>query len=192
MWNEIYMCFAKGQWGEMLVRVSLGFLPKRTYHVLNDVTIEVLDGTMQIDHIVVSRFGVFVIETKNLSGKIYGRPGDKSWTQCFSRTAKFKFQNPVHQNYRHIKSLEELTGLGESVHHSIVCFIGSAAFKHDLPREVERGLPILRILTTRKNVLLSEKEIRSYVSILTLTALPRTLQTQQQHISSLSSRKQTT
>jgi len=46
------------------------FLPKEQYTVLHNITLPTDDGTTQIDHIVVSRFGVFVVETKNMKGWI--------------------------------------------------------------------------------------------------------------------------
>lgn len=182
------MSFSKGRLAELAVSLSLKLLPKSTYQVFNDVTIEVLDGTTQIDHIVVSRFGVFVIETKCFAGKIYGRPGDRNWTQYFSKRSKFQFQNPIHQNYRHIKCLTELTGFDEAFHRSIVCFLGSATFKHDLPEGVLKGIPLGRILFARKP-LLSDDQVRAYSAIVKMTAMPRTSETNQRHLESLAQRK---
>lgn len=183
--------FAKGTIGEFLVGLSLRLLPKNTYHVFNDVTFEVMDGTTQIDHIVVSRFGVFVIETKSMAGKIYGRPGDKTWTQFFSKSKKFQFQNPIRQNYRHLKCLEELTGFDGTVHHSTVCFVGSATFKNELPSEVTQGFPLGRILMTRQKELLCPQQVREYVAILKMTAMPKSEETRKKHLASLSNRRKT-
>ncbi|MBT6962002.1 MAG: NERD domain-containing protein, partial [Rhodospirillaceae bacterium] len=64
---------SKGQQGEQEVRNRLGRrLDKTTYQTLNNITLAVQGTTTQIDNIVVSRFGVFVIETKNMSGWIFG------------------------------------------------------------------------------------------------------------------------
>ena len=65
--------------------------------------------TTQIDHVVVSRHGVFVIETKNYGGWIFGKPGAKNWTQKFPRRST-TFQNPLRQNDKHVRTLVELTG----------------------------------------------------------------------------------
>src|SRR5262245_24428443 len=70
------------------------------YHLLNHVTLRVREGTTQIDHVLVSRFGVFVIETKDYRGWIFASAGDRYWTQVLYR-AKFRFQNPIRQNYSH-------------------------------------------------------------------------------------------
>ena len=62
---------AKGAVGETVVATELGLLPRDKYRVLNDVTLPTPNGSSQIDHVVVSIYGIFVIETKNYKGWIY-------------------------------------------------------------------------------------------------------------------------
>jgi hypothetical protein len=71
----------KGALGEFRVDSSLrAFLDEREYRVFKDLTLPTRGGTTQIDHVVVSRFGVFVIETKNLTGWIFGGADQAQWT----------------------------------------------------------------------------------------------------------------
>ena len=77
------------------------------YHLLNHVTLHLKDGTTQIDHVLVSRFGIFVIETKDYKGWIFAGAGDRHWTQVLYRV-KFRFQNPIRQNYKHVCAIQEL------------------------------------------------------------------------------------
>lgn len=51
------------------------------YHLMNHVTLRLKDGTTQIDHILVTRFGVFVIETKDYKGWIFANAKQANWTQ---------------------------------------------------------------------------------------------------------------
>ena len=51
------------------------------YYVMDDVVLNTVRGTTQIDHIVISKYGVFVIETKNYRGIIYGNDDSKKWNQ---------------------------------------------------------------------------------------------------------------
>jgi len=75
----------KGVLGEFLVNFLLKkYLPKEKYTLIKNVTLPTDDGTTQIDHIVVSEFGLFVIETKNMKGWIFGNTNQKKWT--FIRT----------------------------------------------------------------------------------------------------------
>jgi len=47
-------------------------LEKDKYHSFKDISLPSLDEKAQIEHIVVSRFGIFLIEKKYMKGWIYG------------------------------------------------------------------------------------------------------------------------
>jgi len=105
-------------------------LPRESYHLLHDITLRLPDGsTTQIDHIVVSRFGIFVIELKNYQGWIFGDPGAPTWTQTFGKNRKYSFQNPLRQNVRHVKALAEVTGIPEDLFLSVIAFVGGCTLK---------------------------------------------------------------
>ncbi|MFJ8219112.1 MULTISPECIES: nuclease-related domain-containing protein [Bacillus cereus group] len=96
----------KGKAGEKLVKRILGKLDPTSYYVLHDVMVHTEYGdTTQIDHIVIAETGVFVIETKNYEGWIFGSEKSARWTQGIFRK-KSSFQNPFRQNYKHIKAME--------------------------------------------------------------------------------------
>lgn len=108
-------------------------LPLDKWHLLNNVTLKVDDHTTQIDHVLVSRYGVFVIETKHYSGWIFGDANSKSWTQVLYRM-KFRFQNPIRQNFKHIKAVQELLDFMPPDHtKGLVVFSGNATFKNTPP-----------------------------------------------------------
>lgn len=95
-----------GMAGEFWVKRELKKLSKE-YLVINDVIVKTKDNsTHQIDHIVISKYGIFVIETKQYNGYIRGNDYDKRW-MIKSGKRKFCVNNPLHQNYGHVKSLEE-------------------------------------------------------------------------------------
>ncbi|MFJ8219821.1 nuclease-related domain-containing protein [Bacillus cereus] len=96
----------KGKAGEKLVKRILSKLEPQSYHVLHNVTVYTEYGdTTQIDHIVIAETGVFVIETKNYEGWIYGNEKAARWTQGIFRK-KHSFQNPFRQNFKHMKAIE--------------------------------------------------------------------------------------
>jgi len=98
--------WGKGQIGELLVRLFAHWqLDKQTYRRLHNVTLNTPDGTTQIDHVFLSPYGLFVLETKNMSGWIFGSERQAQWTQKLYKHT-FKFQNPLRQNYKHLKALE--------------------------------------------------------------------------------------
>ncbi|MBE0682901.1 MAG: NERD domain-containing protein [Anaerolineales bacterium] len=123
--------------GEAAVRklITSNFKPPN-FHLLNNMTIPFQDGTTQIDHILISTKGIFVIEVKHYSGWIFGNEKSDQWMQSIYRV-KNRFQNPIHQNYRHIKAIQQLLDfLPKEQIHSIVVFSGSAEFKTPIPNGV--------------------------------------------------------
>lgn len=125
---KIYYPKFRGFMGEFWVKEELRKLPKNKYKVLNDIMIRDDRGTHQIDHIVISQFGIFVIEMKNYYGLIKGNDYDKKWCQYLGKNKSY-FLNPIHQNYGHIKSLLNIVNLEEEKIISIVCFSNQANVK---------------------------------------------------------------
>lgn len=125
--NRIYIKF-RGFMGEFWVRRELNKLSKKNYIVLNDIMIKNNNQTYQIDHIVLSKFGIFVIEMKNYYGFIYGNEYKKIWTQKIGKY-KRNFYNPFYQNYGHVKALSNVLNLPEKFFISIVCFSNQAKLK---------------------------------------------------------------
>ena len=123
--------------GETRVRKTiLAYFKPPNFHLLNNITLPIGDGTTQIDHILVSTKGVFVIETKHYSGWIFADRKSKQWMQTLYKV-KNRFQNPIHQNYKHLKTVQELLEfLPEDQIHSIVVFTGNAQFKTPIPSGV--------------------------------------------------------
>lgn len=95
---------SKGKAGEKVVAAKLSHLPKDRYKVLNNITIPTPNGSSQIDHLVVSLYGIFVIETKNYNGWIYGSEHGEYWTQNIYGN-KYQFYNPILQNAGHVRAL---------------------------------------------------------------------------------------
>lgn len=123
--------------GEAAVRSALTRnFPESSYHLLNNVTLPSADGTTQIDHVLISTTGVFVIETKHYTGWLFANTKMPMWTQVkFKR--KNKFQNPIHQNYKHVKAIQNLLDFIPPDHiHSLIAFTGDAAFKTEKPNGV--------------------------------------------------------
>lgn len=128
---KAYFPTIKGYIGEERIRNILHKLGE-DYTVFNDLYVEKEDGTTaQLDHIVVSRFGIFVIETKNYTGWIFGDEKKRNWTQVIYKK-KSRFYNPILQNKNHVKALKEFLCF-EGVFHSIIVFSDSAEFKFEQP-----------------------------------------------------------
>lgn len=126
---------SKGQDGEIRVALDIATLNRNIYHAVHNVTVKVDDGTTQIDHVVISKYGIFVVETKNYTGWIFGKEREPKWTRTVNGKSD-SFQNPIRQNIRHIKSLSELLGVDEYLFHSVIAFCGDAEFKTPMPANV--------------------------------------------------------
>ena len=121
----------KGADGERFVAESeLARLPYDLFHVFNDVIFPAADGTSQIDHVVVSDTGIFVIETKNYQGRIYGNGKSSEWYQYLGDN-KYPFYNPILQNAGHLKYIARTLDLPESHFVSIVVFPNQTTLKVD-------------------------------------------------------------
>jgi len=133
---KAFMPQIKGWIGETRVNMHLReSLDPTVYHLIPDLMLPTDDGTTQIDHVVVSRYGVFVVETKNYTGWIFGKERDAQWTQQLYKR-KERIQNPLRQNYKHTKTLSDLTGIPGNYFKSVVVFAGDSTFKTTTPPNV--------------------------------------------------------
>lgn len=99
----------RGIVGEYRVRLAIGRSKPEKQYVLNDYTVSVEGRSSQIDHIVIRENGIFVIETKNYSGRIYGTETQDEWVQTLHYgRVKNKLRNPLKQNATHIYRLKKL------------------------------------------------------------------------------------
>lgn len=155
------------------------------YHLLNHVTLRQTDGTTQIDHVLVSRFGIFVIETKDYKGWIFARPGDRYWTQVLYR-AKFRFQNPIRQNQRHLRTIRELLEfLPGDVIHPVVVFTGNGEFKTGIPDGVFTLAGFLAYVGGHTVEVMSVNRVQFCVGRLETTRLSITKSTDVEHVQGL-------
>jgi len=119
-----------GELGEYKINIQLDQLPKECQH-LNDLLIpnpKSRSGYSQVDHLVISPYGLFVIETKNYNGEIKGARTDKYW----SVSNRFKMYNPLMQNYGHIKAVELLLSEFNNVKYiSMISFTMRCRFSID-------------------------------------------------------------
>jgi predicted RNA-binding Zn-ribbon protein involved in translation (DUF1610 family) len=177
----------KGWIGEAQVTLAKKlFLKEEFYTDVNNVTIPTANGTTQIDHIIASPYGIFVVETKNMEGWIFGDEKHPQWTQSLFGK-KFKFQNPLHQNYRHISALSEFLGIEQEKFHSLVMFTSDCEFKTTLPPNVMNHgyIPYIK---SKTKILFSPQEVKNIVTAIKSGMRPKTWQARQEHVSSLKER----
>lgn len=172
----------KGVFGEFQVNLAAKlFLNQDVYHLIKNVTLPTDDGTTQIDHIIVSRFGIFVIETKNMKGWIFGGEKQRTWTQkIYKHTNQFK--NPLHQNYKHTRTLQSCLNIPEDRLFSVVVFVGDSTFKTDMPDNVTFAGGYVRYIKSKKEVLLSDGEVADTVKRIESGRLTPSMKTNREHV----------
>lgn len=182
-----------GKRGEKMVARQLALLKKKDFIVINDLMLPSSNGrTSQIDHVVVSTKGIFVIETKNHAGRISGAENAQYWQQHLSNQSR-GFYNPLLQNRSHLRAIRKLMPkLDAALFSSIVVF--TEAWRLDIKADdiiIERSLlPDRHISRTlipeerrdrrwwcpwRQQVVLDEHKIVTRIDALTaeLTRRPR-------------------
>ena len=176
--------------GEALVsRVLLSEFRPPDYHLMNHVTIQMDDGTTQVDHILVSRFGVFVIETKDYKGWIFANATHETWTQVLFRL-RFKFQNPIFQNNRHVRAVQRLLDfLPPEAIRSVIVFTGEAEFKTETPQGVITISRIVGYLRAQTEEVMSLNRVQFCVGRLETARLTISRETDVEHIRSLERRR---
>ncbi len=175
--------------GEALVSraVRRSFGPP-DYHLMNHVTLPLKDGTTQVDHILVSRFGVFVIETKHYKGWLFAGAKQANWTQVLFKR-RFKFQNPILQNSGHVRAVKSLLDfLPPGDIRSVVVFTGEAEFRTEVPRGVFSLSGFIDYLREQTAEVMSLNRVQSCVGRLETVRLAISGKTDVEHAQNLERR----
>ncbi len=180
----------KGWFGEQLVSITLRLLlNKQHYNLINNITLPTKDGSTQIDHVLVSRYGIFVIETKNMTGWIFGSEKQPQWTQKIFRHSN-RFQNPLYQNYKHTRVLANCLGLTDDKLFSVVVFVGESTFKTPMPENVTYAGGLVRYIRSKTDVLLSDQEVIAVTQKIQAGRLKPSFKTHREHVRHVETLKQ--
>lgn len=182
----------KGKIGEWVVQKQAKRYLDERYILLNDVTLpDERSGTTQIDHILLSQYGIFVIETKNYKGWIFGGLKQKTWIQKIYKNT-YKFQNPIHQNYKHLKVLENiLDDIVEPEYiYSLIVFMTDCEFKTPMPDHVFKGKAWVEYVKTFQEEVISPIKLKRIQMTIEKMALDKSWQTNRKHVENLKTQKQ--
>lgn len=114
--------FYDGKYGEFLIYSCLEDLGD-AHKLLTNIYLPKVNGTTtEIDLIMISATGIYVFESKNFSGWIFGDENSKYWKQIFRGGRHYQFYNPIWQNKKHISVLKQHLGLGDEVFRSYIVF----------------------------------------------------------------------
>lgn len=176
----------KGWIGEWVADLQARLLlPKGEYVMVPNVTIpDGLGGTTQIDHVIVSLYGVFVVETKNMKGWIFGSEHDAQWTQKIHGGHSQKFQNPLRQNFKHTEALANILGLPRDKLVSCIAFVGDATLKtrDRLPPSVRTNAGWVSFVKEHRTRVLTDEEVAAVLERIEEARLAPGFRTHREHV----------
>ncbi|WLD94467.1 NERD domain-containing protein [Alkalihalobacillus sp. AL-G] len=179
----------KGYLGEIWIRLFLRKLNSTEYKVFHNVLLPIENNkTTQIDHIIISIYGIFVIETKNYKGWIFGHEHKKHWTQVIFRH-KQNFLNPIYQNYGHIQSVKTIFDENyNGPYYSIITFSTSATLKEieifSSDISVVYNTEILKEINRFQEPKISKEELNNLTTLLEKTMI-KGRDSHKQHVKSV-------
>jgi hypothetical protein len=154
----------KGYIGERRVSKALKRLNSKEYIVLNNIELKIKGSTSQIDHIIVSDYGIFVIETKNYKGWILGYEKDRYWYQVIYKYRR-KFYNPVLQNQGHVYALKHvLKNYNYLRYYSIIAFTKRATLKTNTYTDVVYTNKLVKTIKKYDSAYINERTKSEIVS----------------------------
>ena len=179
----------KGRRGEKKVAALLALLPRDKYKVINNLLLQSGGLSTQIDHVVLSVYGVFVIETKYYKGWIYGGENSEIWTKNVYGH-KYDLRNPLWQNKGHIKAITKvLNDPGLIPIHSIVAFSRQARLKIDKSLPVMYWGQVVPYIKRYQEPVMSEASVNEIYHTL-LSANVEDKEARKQHVKSVKQNKQ--
>ena len=155
----------------LLLRRSL---PASHYTVLRNLTLR-RDAsgteTVHIDHLVISPYGVFVIEDCGVSGSVFGSERDREWTRLRFRRRR-PFPNPLLHCEEQIQLLRRLLDVDPTCFHPLVVFSNGAESKTPLPPHVTPLGGLVPYIQVRTGQLLEFEEAARIAAVVRSRQLP--------------------
>lgn len=166
----------KGALGESYILYYLKKILKNEYIFFDNLYLphpKLLNSLIQIDGLIVSPYGIFVLEIKNFSAlEIKGNVEDKYWTLIYPNNEKQEINNILKQNLSHIKHLQGLLGLDEKYFISMIIieninsYLTEIKINENLQSVIFSLTKVLKEIENFKQEILSKKEIFQIQSIL--------------------------
>lgn len=111
--------------------------------VLKNIYVPYRGKTSEIDLLMIHEKGIFVFESKNYSGWIFGSTDQLNWTQSLQNGEKHRFYNPIRQNQTHIKALSEYLNIPTSSFTSYIVFSERCSLK-SVPEDTDQVVIVRR------------------------------------------------
>lgn len=185
-WPPVYASRTDIPFSEIAERIVVDALTDivkdEPHHIMQNVTLPLRNGgSSQIDVVLLSKRGVFVIEVKAFRGIITGHREAEHWTQSRGFNSR-EFRNPLRQNQSHLHALNECIGVSMEQMNSLVIFGREGRFKNPIADNVihlDKLGDIIRAVEPNK---LTEKELIALIGKTELLRLPQCQATDDKHV----------
>lgn len=174
LFEKLAHCDDKGHYGEYLAKYALGNNNVAGYSkILCNVYVPYRGKTSEIDIILIHEKGIYVLESKNYSGWIFGSAEQKNWTQCFNKNKKYQFYNPILQNQTHINALSNFLKIPKDSFKSYILFSDRCELKK-VPTNCEQYIIIhrnklldnIRTELRKRSVIYSKEQVNEFYNLL--------------------------
>lgn len=134
--TQLYMGKIKEKVGEYITqKVIESYCNKRGYSYLYDVKLKNDSGEIsKIDHLIITRRGIAVVEAKYHNGKLYVLENNENWTYLDeedkdenNKKHKVYFHNPITENNKHLDLLKKIVDK-DVEYYNLVLFIDKVSF----------------------------------------------------------------
>ncbi|WP_404357006.1 NERD domain-containing protein [Methylotuvimicrobium sp. KM1] len=116
-----------------------------------------------------------------MKGWIFGSPQQKTWTQKIYRHTS-KFQNPLHQNYKHTQTLQSALALDPGKVFSVVVIVGDSTFKTPMQDNVVYSDGYIRFIKSKKQPVISDSQVMAICDKIESGRLKPSLKTHREHV----------
>ena len=93
-----------------------------------------------------------------------------------------KFQNPLHQNYKHVKTLQNALNIESNKIFSVIVFTGDSTFKTEMPENVKHGIKYIDYIKSKTLKIISKEEVTKIISLIESGRLSRSFKTHREHV----------
>lgn len=162
----------KGIYGEFITFTYLEKI-KGYNKIMANLYLPKKDGsTTEIDLLMITETGIYVIESKNYSGWIFGDEGHKNWTQSLKNRRKNKFYNPIWQNKGHISALSAVLNLSNNdIYKSIIVFSEKCELK-----KIKVTSENIKVIKRNKLIKIINDDIKTSSKVLNKTEIGQVYQ----------------
>lgn len=151
-----------GEYASEYVLNNMALTDLSKIRTVKNAYLDINGFSTEVDVIAVTQKGIYVLESKNYSGWIFGDKDSKYWMQSFKSGEKHQFYNPIKQNETHVKKLADYLNISAFSFYSYIVFSDRCELKK-IPGDTDQVHVIRRctLLWRMKDELTNRRTIYS-------------------------------